>query len=118
MRPIYITGHKNPDTDTIISSIAYAEYKKMHGVEAFEQFGQAAVLDMIIKMLPEYAKAVASPLSNIDKITVVDTGGGANGGAGKVTAYATDLMSSLQETLKESSGIDVKNLIESYVAKK
>lgn len=34
MRPIYITGHKNPDTDTIISSIAYAEYKKMHGVEA------------------------------------------------------------------------------------
>lgn len=34
MRPIYITGHKNPDTDTIISSIAYAEYKKLHGVEA------------------------------------------------------------------------------------
>ena len=31
---------------------------------------------MIVKMLPEYAKQVASPLSNIDKITVVDTGGG------------------------------------------
>ena len=28
MRPIYVTGHKNPDTDSIVSSIAYAEYKR------------------------------------------------------------------------------------------
>ena len=28
MRPVYITGHKNPDTDSIIASITYAEYKK------------------------------------------------------------------------------------------
>lgn len=26
-QPIYITGHKNPDTDSIVSAIAYAEYK-------------------------------------------------------------------------------------------
>ena len=32
--PIYITGHKNPDTDAIVSSIAYAEYKKLHGFNA------------------------------------------------------------------------------------
>ena len=100
-----------------LRGLAEAEAKQKIA-EAFEQYGQAAVLDMIVSMLPEYAKQVASPLSNIDKITVVDTGGGANGGAGKVTSYATDLMSSLQETLKESSGIDVKELIETYVAKK
>lgn len=34
MRPIYITGHKNPDTDSIVSSIAYANYKKQKGIEA------------------------------------------------------------------------------------
>ena len=73
---------------------------------------------MIVRMMPEYAKQVAAPLSNIDKITVVDTGSGTNGGANKVTSYATDLMASLQESLKESSGIDVKQLIESYVEKK
>ena len=100
-----------------LRGLAEAEAKQKIA-EAFEQFGQAAVLDMVIKMMPEYAKQVASPLANIDKITVVDTGGGANGGAGKVTGYATDLMSTLQETLKESSGIDMKQLIESYVAKK
>ena len=86
--------------------------------EAFEQYGQAAILDMIVKMLPEYAKQVAAPLSNIDKITVVDTGGsGENSGANKVTSYATNLMSSLQESLKASSGIDMKELIENYSGK-
>ena len=34
MRPIYVTGHKNPDTDSIVSSIAYANYKKQKGIEA------------------------------------------------------------------------------------
>ncbi len=86
--------------------------------EAFEMFGQAATLDMILKMLPEYAKQVAGPLGNIDKITVVDTGGsGANGGANKVTGYATNLMAGLQESLKASSGIDVKELIQNFSGK-
>ncbi len=31
---IYITGHKNPDTDSICSSIAYAHLKKMMGFDA------------------------------------------------------------------------------------
>ena len=29
--PIYVTGHKNPDTDSIVSSIAYAEFKRKQG---------------------------------------------------------------------------------------
>ena len=29
---VYITGHKNPDTDSIISAIAYAEYKNKQGL--------------------------------------------------------------------------------------
>lgn len=100
-----------------LKGLAEAEAKEKIA-EAFEQFGQAAILDMIIKMLPEYAKQVASPLANIDKITVVDTGGsGENGGANKITGYATNLMATLQESLKASSGIDVKELIENYSGK-
>ena len=34
LNPIYVTGHKNPDTDSIVSSIAYAEYKRLHGFNA------------------------------------------------------------------------------------
>ena len=31
-RPIYVVGHKNPDTDAIVSAIAYAQYKKALGM--------------------------------------------------------------------------------------
>ncbi|MRX74089.1 flotillin family protein [Bacillus lacus] len=100
-----------------LKGLAEAEAKEKIA-EAFEQYGQAAILDMVIRMLPEYAKEIASPLSNIDKITVVDTGGSdGNGGANKVTGYATNLMSTLQESLKASSGIDVKDLIENFAGK-
>jgi flotillin len=73
---------------------------------------------VLLKLLRQNAKQVASPLANIDKITVVDTGGsGENGGANKITGYATNLMATLQESLKASSGIDVKELIENYSGK-
>ncbi|CAM3844163.1 flotillin family protein [Mesobacillus zeae] len=101
-----------------LKGVAEAEAKEKIA-EAFEQFGQAAIIDMILKMLPEYAKQVAAPMGNIDKITVVDTGGGdgVNSGANRVTGYATNLMAGLQESLKASSGIDVKELIENFSGK-
>lgn len=99
-----------------LKGLAEAEAKRKIA-EAFEMYGQAATLDMIVKMLPEYAREIASPLANIDKITVVDTGSGEGGGANKVTSYATNLMSTLQETLKESSGIDVKEMLENLTGK-
>ncbi|WP_043930441.1 flotillin family protein [Bacillus sp. EB01] len=100
-----------------LKGLAEAEAKQKIA-EAFELFGQAAVMDMIVKMLPEYAKQVAAPLANIDKISIVDTGGGGSGsGANRVTGYATNLMAGLQETLKASSGIDLKELLENYSGK-
>ncbi|MBA2872488.1 flotillin [Anoxybacillus calidus] len=100
-----------------LKGLAEAEAKQKIA-EAFEQYGKAAILDMILKMLPEYAKQVASPLANIDKITIVDTGSSdASSGANKVTSYATNLMATLQESLKASSGIDVKELLENFSGK-
>ncbi|MED5050715.1 flotillin family protein [Anoxybacillus rupiensis] len=100
-----------------LKGLAEAEAKQKIA-EAFEQYGQAAILDMMIKMLPEYAKQVASPLANIDKITIVDTGGSdANGGANRVAGYATHLMATLQESLKAASGIDVKEMLGNFSGK-
>ncbi|MCJ7840816.1 flotillin family protein [Lederbergia sp. NSJ-179] len=99
-----------------LKGIAEAEAKRKVA-EAFDQYGQAAILDMVLKMLPAYAKEVSAPLSNIDKITVVDTGSGGEGGANKVTGYATNLMSTMQESLKASAGIDVKELLNNLSGK-
>ena len=69
---------------------------------------------MIVEIMPQLVKEAAAPLGNIDKISVVDTGSGEGGGANRVTNYATNLLSTTQETLKETLGLDVKSLIENF----
>lgn len=76
---IYIVGHKNPDTDSICSAIAYSELKKKLGIEAV-----AARLGVINKetefilnyfniQVPEYLHTVKTQVSdlNIDKVIPV-----------------------------------------------
>jgi len=48
--------------------------------EAFQHYNQAAVLDKVLTGMPELARAFAEPLSKVDKITIVSTGGGSGGG--------------------------------------
>ncbi|TDB60775.1 flotillin [Photorhabdus khanii subsp. guanajuatensis] len=83
--------------------------------EAFQKFGEAAVLDIIVKMLPELAGKIAAPLSSIDKLTVVDTGNG--DGAARVSNYVTQLMATAPEMLKNISGIDIEQLIKGITGK-
>jgi flotillin len=93
-----------------LRGLAEAEAKeKLAG--AFEKFGEAAVLDIIVKMLPELAGRVAEPMRGIDKITIVDTGNGDGGGAARVSNYVTQLMATTPEMLKSVSGIDLEALI-------
>ena len=40
---------------------------------AFKEYGEAAVLSMVIDMLPQLMREAAQPLGNIEKISVVDT---------------------------------------------
>ncbi|GAB2722554.1 SPFH domain-containing protein [Paenibacillus thermoaerophilus] len=97
-----------------LRGIAEAEAKEKLA-EAFEKFGQAAVLDLIVKMLPELAGKVAAPISAIDKLTVVDTGNGE--GAARVSNYVTSLMATAPEMLKSVSGLDVEQLIKGLAGK-
>jgi flotillin len=91
-----------------LRGLAEAEAKEKLA-EAFQKFGEAAVLDIIVKMLPDLAGQIAKPLASIDKLTVVDTGNGE--GAARVSNYVTQLMSTAPEMLKSVSGIDVEAMI-------
>src|SRR6266481_4899516 len=61
----------------IIFKKGEAEAKAMNvKAEAYQDYNQAAVIDNLIGNMPEIVKALASPLANVDKITIVSTGNG------------------------------------------
>ncbi|GAB6929441.1 flotillin family protein [Paenibacillus sp. JCM 10914] len=97
-----------------LRGLAEAEAKEKLA-EAFSKFGEAAVLDIIVKMLPELAGKIAEPMSSIDKLTVVDTGKGE--GAARVSNYVTELMATAPEMLKSVSGVDLEALIQGLTKK-
>ncbi|WP_417632360.1 flotillin family protein [Enterococcus faecalis] len=104
--------------EAILARGAAEAEAKQKIADAFKEYGEATVLSMVMEMLPQLMKEAAQPLGNIDKISVVDTGaGGENSGANRITNYATNLLAGTQETLKETTGLDVKELIENFSKK-
>ncbi|MBM7571166.1 flotillin family protein [Aquibacillus albus] len=95
--------------------LAEAEAKEKLA-DAMEKYGEAAILEMIIKMLPEFAGKIAEPIQSIDKVTVVDNGNGEGDGAARMSNYVTKLMSQLPETLKDVSGVDLKGMLDRVAA--
>lgn len=91
-----------------LKGLAEAEAKEKLAV-AFEKFGEAAVLDIVLKMLPELAGKIAEPIGNIDKLSVVDTGNGE--GAARVSNYVTSLMATAPEMLENVTGLDINQII-------
>ncbi|RWZ60364.1 flotillin family protein [Halobacillus fulvus] len=97
--------------------IAEAESKERMA-QAMEQYGEAAIMEMLISVLPEYAEKVSAPLSQIKDMKVIDMGGAnSEGGTNKITNSVTSTMLGIQESLKETTGMDLKAMLESYVSR-
>lgn len=94
--------------------IAEAE-AMMKKAEAFKQYGEAAMTQMIIEKLPDIAKAISEPLSKTEKIVIIDNGNGEgnNKGASRVTGYITDIISQLPETVQALTGVDLSRMLNS-----
>ncbi|MCL2372946.1 MAG: SPFH domain-containing protein [Defluviitaleaceae bacterium] len=93
----------------------------MKKAEAFKQYNDAAVIQMMIERLPEIAKNVAEPISRTEKIVVIDQGGGGNGkpaGASKVAGYVTDIVAQLPETIEALTGINLIDVLKGATAEK
>ena len=87
--------------------IAEAEAMKQKA-EAYKQYNDAAVAEMLIKVLPDIAKSVAQPLSSIDKVSII--GGDASGVSG-VSGNVPVLMAQTMQTVKEATGIDMGEIV-------
>ena len=76
--------------------------------EAMKKYGQAAILEMIVGVLPDIAKSVAEPLSAIDKVTVI---GGNSEGVSDLAGNVPIIMGKVMESVKEATGIDMNEII-------
>lgn len=77
--------------------------------EAMLKMKDAAVVEMLVKVLPDVAKAVAEPLKNVDSITMYG-----EGNSGKMVG---DIMTSLDK-VTNGLGIDVRELIKATLTGK
>ncbi len=96
----------------IILKKGEAEAKAMNvKAEAYQEWNQAAVVDKLITGLPEIMRALASPLANVDKITIVSTGNGATSGMHKITGDMTEMAAQIPALFETLSGMKMSDLL-------
>ncbi len=79
--------------------------------EAFQEYNQAAVIDKLLTGLPEVVRALAAPLANVDKITIVSTGNGDAAGLNKVTGDLTKMAAQVPALFETLSGMKLSDML-------
>jgi flotillin len=96
----------------IIFKKGEAEAKAMNvKAEAYQEYNQAAVIDKLITSMPEIVKALASPLANVDKITIVSTGNGNAAGMNKITGDVAAMAAQIPALFETLSGVQFSDLL-------
>jgi flotillin len=87
-----------------------AEAKAMNvKAEAYQEYNQAAVVDKLISSMPEIVRALAAPLQNVDKITIISTGGD-TAGMNKLTGDLTTMAAQIPALFETLSGMKMSEL--------
>ena len=96
----------------IIYKKGEADAKARHlQAAAYQSYTQAAIVDKLIALLPEIVAAMATPLSRVDKITVVSTGDGAASGVHKVVGDLSTIAAQVPTLLETLSGLKLSELL-------
>jgi flotillin len=86
--------------------------------ESFKQYNEAAVIEMIVRVLPEVAGRISEPLTKTEKIVIINSGTGPGGGASKLTGDVTTIISQLPPVLESLTGVKFEKLLEQVPALK
>ncbi len=79
--------------------------------EAYQEYNQAAVVDKLISNMPELVRALAAPLANVDRITMVSTGNGDSTGMHKITGDLTQVAAQVPALFEALSGMKMSDLL-------
>jgi len=78
---------------------------------AYQDFNQAAVVDRLLANMADVVRAMAEPLSKVDKITIVSTGNDGATGVNKITGDMTRIAAQVPALFEALSGMDIKQLM-------
>ena len=73
--------------------------------DAYERFGQAAILDMVVKILPQVAAEVAKPISSIDSVNIYD------GGVDRVSGNVPVVLKQTFDTIESATGVNLTDIV-------
>ena len=78
--------------------------------EAYRKYNSAAIVEMMIKIMPEMASEIAKPLSQIDSINIYGTGDGGSGAA-QISGNMPVVMKQVFDTMSQATGVDLSEII-------
>jgi flotillin len=78
---------------------------------AYQEWNQAAVVDKLMTQMPEMVRAMAAPLANVDKITIVSTGESQAAGAHRITGDLTAIAAQVPALFESLSGMKMSELM-------
>ena len=84
--------------------------------ESFKQYNEAAVIELIMRILPEIAGKISEPLSRMERMVIINSGNGTGGGASKLTGDVTQIISQLPPVLESLTGVKFDKLLEQVPA--
>jgi flotillin len=90
---------------TLARGQAEAEAMRLKA-EAFQKYGEAAVLDLLVRVMPEVVKAASEPMNGIDKLTVIST----DGASSLTKTVASNVAQGLQLG-SDLTGVDLAGLL-------
>jgi flotillin len=84
--------------------------------ESYKQYNEAAVIEMLVRILPEVAGRISEPLSKTERMVIINSGNGSGGGASKLTGDITEIISQLPPVLESLTGVKFEKLLEQVPA--
>src|SRR5215467_4172339 len=84
--------------------------------DSFKQYNEAAVIEMIIRVLPEVAGKISEPLSKTEKMVIINSGNGVGGGASKLTGDVAQIVAQLPAVIESLTGIKFEKLLQQVPA--
>ncbi|XP_015928936.1 flotillin-2 [Parasteatoda tepidariorum] len=95
-----------------IEAVGKAEAEQMRmKAAAYKQYGDAAIMSLVLDSLPKIAAEIAAPLAKTDEIVLL-------GGDDKITGEVTKLLSQLPPSVQAITGVDLTKVVNKVISSK